>query len=72
MNATRQEHMKWCKERALEYCDNGDGAQAIASMLSDLRKHPETAPSAGLGATLMLTVNRGDMASVRRFIEGFN
>ena len=39
----RAEHLQWCKDRALEYCDHGDINQAWASMASDLRKHEETA-----------------------------
>jgi len=40
--ATRQEHLEWCKKRALEYIDINDLQQAFASMVSDLNKHPET------------------------------
>jgi hypothetical protein len=38
---TRAEHMKWAKDRALEYADQGDTGNAIASLMSDLGKHPE-------------------------------
>lgn len=69
---TRAEHLKWCKERALEYVKRNDGTQAVASMLSDLRKHPETERSVEIGAMLMLGVRMNDMDSVRSFIEGFN
>ena len=31
----RQEHLDWCKKRALEYCDKGDVQDAFASMASD-------------------------------------
>jgi len=33
---TRDEHLKWCKERALEYVDAGDLQQALTSMLWEL------------------------------------
>ena len=33
---TRAEHMEWCKLRARQYLDAGDGQQAFASMMSDL------------------------------------
>lgn len=38
---TRQEHLDWCKERALE-CLPDDLPGAFASMISDLSKHEET------------------------------
>jgi len=39
---TREEHLAWCKKRALEYLDKGDANNAVASMESDMRKHPDT------------------------------
>ena len=39
---TRAEHLEWCKKRALEFVDEGKMHMAFASMVSDLRKHPET------------------------------
>ena len=37
---TRAEHLEWCKQRALAYLPDKP-MQALVSMLSDLRKHPE-------------------------------
>ena len=68
----RAEHLQWCKDRALEYVNRGDGKNAVASMLSDLRKHPETEGSVEIGAILMFATNLNDMTAVRRFVEGFN
>lgn len=70
----RQQHLEWCKKRAREYLAKGDVTNAIASMMSDLRKHPETESSAGgiLGMLGMQTVISGDVSDARRFIEGFN
>ena len=31
----RQEHLDWCKKRALEYVDAGDLSGGMASMMSD-------------------------------------
>lgn len=39
---TKEEHLKWCEERALRYLDSGQTGQALASFASDLTKHPET------------------------------
>ncbi len=69
---TRQEHLQWCKQRALEYVDRNDINNAIASMLSDLRKHPELAEAAAIAPMLMLVIDRNSQDSVRNFITGFN
>lgn len=72
---TRAEHIAWCKERALEYVDRGELSNAIASMLSDLRKHPETENHIGgaLGAGMMLIPGWVSNATeIRKWIEGFN
>ena len=73
---TREEHLAWCKRRALEYLGLTPPRidEAVASMTSDLSKHPETAASAGgpLGALALWTAANGDVAEARRFIEGFN
>jgi hypothetical protein len=70
----RDEHIAWCKQRALEYVDRGDLVNALASMASDIRKHPETDKPA-LGALLAMEgtrcVTNGDQAGMRRLIEGF-
>jgi hypothetical protein len=70
----RNEHLAWCKERALGYCDAGDVNQAWASFVSDMRKHEETANHDGLmlGAQLLFGGFHDRPAEMRRFIEGFN
>jgi len=70
----RSEHLQWCKDRALEYVDNDDVTNAIASMGSDLSKHPETEGHAGIQIGIMLVMG-GQMDTAddaRKFIEGFN
>ena len=71
---TRQEHMEWCKKRALEYINHGDNQSAITSMLSDLQKHPETEKHAGisLGMMLMMAGQLSTDKQVEDFINGFN
>ena len=70
---TRQEHLDWCKKRAHEYLSRGYLADAVASMMSDLNKHPETALNTPtLGMLGMLAVQSNDEREVRRFIDGFN
>ena len=72
MNRTRAEHVAECKVRALEYLDAGDVTNAVASMCSDLSKHPDTekigAAMAGLG---LLCAMHHDAAGARDWIEGF-
>lgn len=77
MAATRAEHLKWCKERAIaEFDFSGRPQDAMASMISDLGKHPGTADSVRLAATLgMQLVANGHMstrAQVVEFVNGFN
>ena len=70
----RLEHIQWCKDRALEYLDNGETNNAITSMGSDLNKHPETKDHAGIQLALMLMLG-GKLSTqdeVRKFINGFN
>lgn len=70
---TRAEHLTWCKKRAVEYVAMGDLPGAMASMVSDLGKHEDTAASANLWATIgLMEVMSGDPRRVRSFIEGFN
>lgn len=70
---TRAEHLEWCKERAREYLDRGELSDAVASMLSDMGKHPETSGSAERLAPIgMFELMTGDPGRVRSFIEGFN
>ena len=71
---TRDEHMTWCKQRALEYVDRGDLTNAYASMASDLGKHDETRNHAAIpiGMQLMMTGDLSTPDKMREFIEGFN
>jgi hypothetical protein len=68
---TRDEHLAWCKTRALEYLDRGELADAVASMGSDLGKHHETRSNDAILMLGMTYVIDGDAAGVRRWIEGF-
>ena len=67
----REEHLRWCKTRALNYLYRGDLSNAIAAMLSDIQKHPETRNTfAGMLAVHVL--QHPTPEHVRDFIEGFN
>ena len=70
----RTEHLQWCKDRALEYVNIGDMPQAVASMCSDLSKHPETANHAGkqLGTMLIFGGHMKTADETIKWINGFN
>jgi hypothetical protein len=68
---TREEHLKWAKERALAYLPL-DPVEGMTSMMSDLSKHPELAKHAGLRIAPMFYGAQNDSRAVRRWIEGFN
>ncbi len=71
---TRQEHLDWCKQRALEYIAQGDVKNAWASMCSDFGKHEETAGhmAIGLGMMMVMGGQLSTPAEMKKFIEGFN
>ena len=71
---TVEEHLEWCKQRALEYCGKEDLTQAFASMASDLGKHEGTANHAGiqLGMMLLMAGHLDTVPKMREFILGFN
>ena len=74
MTTSREEHLAWCKQRALEYVDLGDLKNALASMGSDMRKHPQTdtpAVATLLGMEGSRCYMAGDTEAMRRLIEGF-
>ncbi|MEN8252379.1 MAG: hypothetical protein ABFQ53_02260 [Patescibacteria group bacterium] len=74
MATTRQEHLEFCKTRALEYVETGDLNNAFVSMVSDLGKHPETQGhiSIMLGVQLKMSGHLDSKNEMKKFIEGFN
>ena len=72
---TRAEHLQWCKDRAMEYVNEGNLLEAVTSMMSDLGKHPETSchgALAMLGLLAAQQAQRGNREEVVRYIQGFN
>lgn len=71
---TRQEHLEWCKQRAIEYVETGDTQNAFASFQSDMRKHDETTNHSALGIMTQMFFggHLNTPAQMRKFIEGFN
>ena len=74
MKTTRQDHLIWCKKRALEYVEINDLNQAFASMTSELGKHKETAEHSGmkLGIALLIGGHLNTPREMRKFLDGFN
>ena len=81
MNESRKEHLQYCKDQAYrEYDFHMSGKEfsepekaiqhACTSMIADLAKHPETKELPKAFIWLSLTVD--SVASMRRFIDGFN
>ena len=70
---TRDEHLAWCKRRALEYVGAGELRRAVAGMASDLKTHPDTDNPAlnGLAIIGMMYVRDDNKAAVQRWIESF-
>ncbi len=70
---TRDEHLAWCKKRALAHLAAGEPVEAAASMLRDLNLHPETALrpesiNAGIGTQL---ARERKLVALRSWIRGF-
>lgn len=72
---TRAEHLKWCKDRAIQEMDySGNISQGLTSMMSDLGKHPETAGHSGimLCTAMMMSGQLKTRQDAVNFINGFN
>lgn len=79
---TREEHLKWCKDRAIAEYDfynksSGSGEatrNGMTSMMSDMAKHPETNKAATQSLCLMQLVAHPNMQRQQfvNFIQGFN
>lgn len=78
---TRDEHMKWCKERAIQEFDfylKPDGLKAavrngLTSMMSDMSKHPETNSSSMQSLCLhQMLIGMSSRQAFVNFINGFN
>lgn len=74
VNTSRQEHLAWCKQRAEEELAASDVSLALASLISDLGKHPDTADAAKtvaeLGMTLAVAGFLDTPEQMREFIDG--
>lgn len=73
---TRQEHLDWCKNRALEYVERGELENAFTSFTSDLSKDESTLGALEfqkeLGFKLLLNGHLDTPEKMREWIVGFN
>lgn len=71
----RTEHLQWAKDRALEILEKENNiANAVASFVSDMRKHDELVNHVGLHmmAMKMFSGQLDTPQQVTEFINGFN
>lgn len=71
----RDEHLKWAKNRALQYVEVGQLQYAFDSLMSDMNKHPETVVDEAvleLGYNLLLTGYLKTPQQMKNFINGFS
>lgn len=71
---SRAEHLRWAKDRALQYIERGEATKAWASMISDLHKHPELESHVGLdiGTQMVVAGLLRTPEQFKRWIEDFN
>jgi hypothetical protein len=69
MEITKEEHLQWCKDRAMKYLDKGDYKNAVKSFISDMNKHIGTANHPALN---YLIFSCNSVLQTKEFIEGFN
>jgi hypothetical protein len=67
--ATRAQHLAWCRQRAMELLDAGDRISAVNSLLSDLTKHEETLPTVPMIRRSANILIHGTQKDVAQFIE---
>ncbi len=74
MDRNRNEHLEWCKARALGYVDINNLENAWVSMKLDLDKHEETKDHSdiSLGDKMLISGHLSSINEMRKFINGFN
>jgi hypothetical protein len=69
---TRKEYVERSKETALTILRDGRIREAVASMMMDMRKHPDCGVAREINAIGILAAAAGDVAVARAYIDGFN
>jgi hypothetical protein len=68
---TREQHIERSKERALALLGVGRIRAAVASMMMDMRKHPNCEVPTEIHVIGIFAAGAGDAALARAYIEGF-
>jgi hypothetical protein len=68
---TREQYVQRSKESALALLRDGRIREAVASMMMDMRKHPDCGVPAEINGIGILAAAAGDVAMVRAYIDGF-
>ncbi len=69
---TRAQYVERSKERARSLLGVGRIREAVASMMIDMRKHPDCEVPDEIHAIGIFAAGAGDGAVARAYIEGFN
>ena len=69
---TREQYIERSKERALALLRVGRIREAVASMMSDMRKHPNCEVPHEIHTIGISAAAARDVAVARAYIEGFN
>jgi hypothetical protein len=69
---TREQYVERSKERALALLSVGRIREAVASMMADMRKHPDCGVPHEINVIGISAAAAGNAAVARAYIEGFN
>jgi len=69
---TRAQYVERSRERALALLTVGRIREAVASMMADMRKHPDCGVAHEINVIGISAAAAGNAAVVRAYIEGFN
>ena len=69
---TREQYVERSKGRARSLLRVGQIREAVASMMMDMRKHPNCGVPPEINAIGIYAAADGDVAVARAYIEGFN
>jgi len=68
---TREQYIEWSKERALALLTVGRMHEAVASMMMDMRKHPNCGVPHEIHVIGIFAAAAGNAAVAQAYIEGF-
>jgi hypothetical protein len=69
---TREQYVERSKERALALLSVGRTREAVASIMADMRKHPNCGVPHEINVIGIFAAVAGNAAVARAYIEGFN